>query len=130
MANDYDDRPYTVGKGKPPVHTQFGKGNPGNPKGRPPGARNADTIIKSALATKINVKENGRDRRISKLDAVVTQLVNKAASGDLKAIDLVLRLHREIEARALPTNQSIPLSNADRAVLQQFLDRVRTAEGE
>lgn len=125
MANKYADRPYTVGKGKPPVHTQFGKDNPGNPKGRPRGSRNADTILKSALATKINVKENGRDRRISKLDAVVTQLVNKAASGDLRAINMILHLNRELEARTKPQDQGTPLSEADRAVLEQFVERVR-----
>lgn len=129
MTNKYGDRPYAVGKGKPPVHTQFGKDNPGNRNGRPPASRNADTILKSALATKINVKENGKDRRISKLDTIITQLVNKAASGDLRAIEFILRLHREIEARALPQDQSIPLSDMDRAVLQQFVERVRDAGG-
>ncbi len=123
--NKYADRPYTVGKGKPPVHTQFGKDNPGNPKGRPRGSRNADTILKAALATKINVKENGRDRRISKLEALITQLVNKAASADLRAVDMVLDLYRALEARTQPQDQGAPLSEADRAVLEQFIERVR-----
>jgi hypothetical protein len=30
-------RPYTVGYGKPPVHTRFQKGVSGNPRGRPRG---------------------------------------------------------------------------------------------
>ena len=45
MSSKYSDRPYTVGKGKPPVHTQFGKDRLGNTAGRPPGARNVDTIV-------------------------------------------------------------------------------------
>ena len=32
-----NERPYTVGYGKPPKHTRFPKGRSGNPKGRPKG---------------------------------------------------------------------------------------------
>ena len=125
MPSKYRDRPYAVGKGKPPVHTQFGKDRPGNRKGRPRGSRNLDTVVKKALAVRLTVKENGRDRKISKLDAAVTQLVNKAASGDLRAIESVLRLNREMEARALRTEAPKPLSDADRVVLEQFAERMR-----
>ena len=129
MPSKYSDRPYTVGKGKPPKHTQFGKDRPGNLKGRPPGSRNADTIIKKALAVRFDVKENGKERKISKLEAAVTQLANKAASGDLRAIETVLRLNRDIEARSLPHNTQQPLSDADLAVLEQFAERLRAGEG-
>lgn len=125
MPSKYSDRPYSVGKGKPPTHTQFGKDRPGNQSGRPPGARNADTIVRKALAVRLDVKENGKERKISKLEAAVTQLVNKAASGDLRAIETVLRLNREIDARAMPNNTHQPLSDADRAVLEQFAERMR-----
>lgn len=125
MPSKYSDRPYAVGKGKPPVHTQFGKDRPGNRNGRPRGSRNLDTVVKKAMAVRLTVKENGKDRKISKLDAAVTQLVNKAASGDLRAIESVLRLNREIEARALPTEAPRPLSDADRVVLERFAERMR-----
>jgi hypothetical protein len=121
----YSDRPYAVGKGKPPVHTQFGKDRPGNTGGRPKGTRNADTVVTKALGVRFGVTENGKDRTMSKLEAAVTQLVNKAAGGDLKAIALVLRLNREIEARAQPYGETQPLSDADRTVLEQFAAQVR-----
>ncbi len=35
---------YQVGYGKPPVHSRFPRGRSGNPRGRPKGARNRDTI--------------------------------------------------------------------------------------
>lgn len=130
MPSKYSDRPYEVGKGKPPVHTQFGKGQRSNSKGRPKGARNADTVFRKALAVRFEVKENGKTRRISKLEATVTQLINKAASGDLKAIEIVLRLNREIEARALPNEMPRPLSDADREVLELFAARVRDGQGD
>lgn len=125
MPSKYIDRPYPVGKGKPPTHTQFGKDRPGNRNGRPSGTPNADTIIKKALAVRLVVKENGNERRISKLEAAATQLVNMAASGDIRAIETVLRLNREIEARALPHEAPRPLSDADRSVLEMFAERMR-----
>jgi hypothetical protein len=125
MPSKYADRPYVVGKGKPPAHTQFGKDRPGNTKGRPKGARNADTVLTKALAVRLGLKENGKDRTMSKLEAAVTQLVNKAASGDLKAIALVLRLNREAEMRTQPHSVTEPLSEADRSVLEQFAAQVR-----
>lgn len=125
----YSDRPYAVGKGKPPVHTQFGKDRPGNTKGRPTGTRNADTVVTKALAVRFAVTENGKNRTMNKLEAAVTQLANKAAGGDLKAIALVLRLNREIEMRAQPDAQVQPLSEADRAVLEQFAAQVRARKG-
>ena len=82
MPNRYSDRPYAVGKGKPPVDTQFGKDRPGNTNGRPKGSRNADTVVTKALAVRFAVKDNGRDRTMTKLEAAVTQLVNNGCAGD------------------------------------------------
>lgn len=125
MPSKYSDRPYAIGKGKPPTHTQFGKDRPGNRDGRPRGTPNADTVISKALAVRLDVKENGKERKISKLEAAVTQLVNKAASGDLRAIETVLRLNRDVEARSGVHEAPRPLSDADRAVLEQFAERMR-----
>lgn len=125
MTNRFSDRPYAVGKGKPPVHTQFGKDRPGNRNGRPKGSRNSDTILKKALAARVSVKEGGRERKITKHEAILTQLVNKAASGDLKAIDQVMRIFRDVEQRALPEITERALSEADRAVLELFARQLR-----
>ena len=88
MANRNDR--YQVGYGKPPKHRQFVKGQSGNPKGRPPGSKNFATILAKVLWEKIKVSINGKIRHISKIEAGMHQLANKATSGDPKALDRIL----------------------------------------
>jgi hypothetical protein len=89
------EAPYQVGFGKPPRSTRFKPGQSGNPSGRPTGAKNFATAIEQELNSRVTVTENGRRRRISKREVIAKHLVNKAASGDLKAMPLLLN-----EARA------------------------------
>ncbi len=84
---------YKVGYGKPPEHTRFRPGQSGNPRGRPKGSANLTTLLEEALNEKVVVNENGRRRTITKASAIATQLVNKAASADLRAITLLIALH-------------------------------------
>lgn len=91
-----DARDYEVGYGKPPVSGQFKKGQSGNPKGRPKGAKGVLASMKRELESTITVREAGREIRISKLDAVAKQLANKAVSGDMKAIDQCLKLDPDL----------------------------------
>src|SRR6516164_8153933 len=62
-----DPKPdYEVGYRKPPRHTRFNKGQSGNPKGRPGGAKNLSTLLNEALNELVIVAENGGRRKISK----------------------------------------------------------------
>ncbi len=92
---------YTVGYGKPPLHTRFQKGRSGNPRGRPRGTKNLATVIAEALAEPVTVIENGKRRRITKRQAVIAQLVNRSAQADPRATKLLLDLIRSIEPRAI-----------------------------
>jgi Family of unknown function (DUF5681) len=84
------DSDYMVGYGKPPRHTRFKKGHSGNLKGRPQGAKNSATLLNEALSEPVIVTENGRRKTISKKQAILKQIVNKAASGDHRSIQLLL----------------------------------------
>src|SRR5919199_3891484 len=84
------NKSYDVGYRKPPRHTRFQKGRSGNPKGRPKGSPNLATALQRALSERVVITENGQRRTISKLDASVKQLVNKAAAGDARALQLLL----------------------------------------
>jgi hypothetical protein len=45
-----------------------------------------------AMTKSVTITENGKRKKISKLEAAVTQLANDAARGDKKAIQLAVAL--------------------------------------
>jgi hypothetical protein len=89
MQEEREKSDYEIGYGRPPLHTRFPKGSSGNPKGRPRRAKSAATLVRSALRERITVRENGRVKRITKLDAIIRQLVNKALNSDYRAIEFL-----------------------------------------
>jgi hypothetical protein len=87
---------YKTGFGRPPKHTQFRKGESGNPNGRPKGSKNVHALFDKICEEIIMVNGATGPRRMSKLRAGITQLVNKAARGDLKAIGMLMQWKKEI----------------------------------
>lgn len=79
-----------VGYRRPPKHTQFQKGRSGNPKGRPKYVRNFKTVLRGELAELIVVRENGRERKLTKLEALVKSLVAAAIRGDMRATNAIV----------------------------------------
>lgn len=80
-----DGLDYKTGYGKPPKRTQFQKGVSGNPKGRPKGSQNLATLFRKITYEKVRVNGPRGPRWMTKLEAGITQLVNRAATGDPKA---------------------------------------------
>ena len=116
---DEDNPEYAVGFGKPPRRTRFCKGQSGNPKGRPRGARNLATLMEKVLKEPVVISENGKRRRITKREALIKQLVNKAIAGDPRSIKLLLAELREIDDRLGTDDGGIPLE-----VIRRVLARV------
>ena len=90
---------YAVGYGRPPVGTQFQKGQSGNPSGRPKGSKGISDVIAAALSETVTVTMNGKRHKITKWQAACTQMANQAASGDAKAAKLMIELLHQSEAR-------------------------------
>ena len=122
-----DEHPpqYDVGFRKPPKHTRFKKGLSGNPRGRPKGTRNLATVLEQTLREKVVINENGKRKTVTKLEAAVKQLVNKAASGDLAAMRQLSALAGSSEADSATSQHSSVLQEIDQKVLDRFLRRLR-----
>ncbi|HEV3220165.1 MAG TPA: DUF5681 domain-containing protein [Candidatus Acidoferrales bacterium] len=130
MRGNDDNSFYEVGFGKPPKHTRFAKGKSGNPRGRPRSSQNLATVLAKAGRERVKVTANGECRFITKFDATLLQLTNKAASGDLKAIRELLcwiRSLADFEQTALP---SPVLRQSDSAVIARIIDRIRQSENQ
>jgi hypothetical protein len=120
---------YEVGYGKPPRHTRFAKGQSGNPRGRPRGAKNFNTLLEEALDEPVTVTENGGRRKVSKRQAIVTQLVNRSATADFRAIKILLDIVRDIERQTEPVSpETAEFGEADQKMLEQI--RSRFSKGE
>ena len=119
---------YEVGYRKPPRHAGFKKGQSGNPRGRPVGSKNLATLLNDALNQPVTVTENGRRRKITKREAVITQLVNKSASADPRSLKILLDLLLNLEARARPSAAPTPaIGPPDEEVLEQLKARLEGA---
>ena len=122
-------RDYEVGYGKPPRHTRFKKGQSGNPRGRPPGAKNLPTLLSEALNERVIVTDNGGQRSITKRQAIITQLVNRSATADLRAIKILLDILQNIEAHTEPAAlETSAFTLADEKVIEQLKARFSKAE--
>jgi hypothetical protein len=120
---------YEVGYGKPPRHTRFKKGQSGNPRGRPSGSKNLATVLSEALNELVIVAENGGRRKITKRQAIITQLVNQSAKADWRATKILLDILQAIESRSEPAAaETSSFSEADEKVIEQL--RARFSKGE
>ena len=120
-----DERDYEVGYGKPPRHTRFEPGRSGNPCGRPPGAKNMKTLLSKALNELVIVTEDGGRRKVSKREAIVTQLVNRSAKADYKAIQILLGMLRDIEGDTDAHPSDAAFTEADQQIIQRIRSRLR-----
>jgi Family of unknown function (DUF5681) len=83
---------YEVGKWRPPIETRFKRGQSGNPKGRPRGRRNMQTIIEGALDEPVSVQLAGKLRTVPVREAIVHAHAAKAAQGDVRSAGFVFNL--------------------------------------
>ena len=83
-------------------------------------------LFEKELNERLLVNENGRRRTITKREAMVKHLVNKAVSGDKRLMQLLLEEIRLIESRtSSPGLDSGILDEADRQVILQLQERIR-----
>jgi Family of unknown function (DUF5681) len=111
-----------IGNRRPPRAGRFRPGQSGNPRGRPRNARGVGALVQRALNERVEAKENGRRRRITLLEAVVKQLVNRAANGDQRATQFVFSLLHADQGRP-PPRAAHEIDEGDALVVAELVRR-------
>ena len=94
MDRESDDRSGddAVGYRLPPKHTQWQKGQCGNPtRKRKSVPRGAAEIIDQLFAKRFKVTENGSPRTAAGLEVIITRLISKEIAGDRRAMAVRLK---------------------------------------
>jgi Family of unknown function (DUF5681) len=121
LATDAEPAKYEVGYGRPPRTHQFKPGKSGNPGGRPKGAKSDADIVQSLLNRKLEVRDGGRVRKITILEAIYLQCIEHALKGDIKTAAFLFNRYAAAQAgEAQPGNE---MSKDDREVLEAFTQR-------
>lgn len=94
MASDQNDGGAGAGYRRPPRHTQFKKGQSGNPRGRPKSVTSFKSDLAAELREKLVLTENGKERRITKQRAFIKTLTAAAIRKDIRAVNALLACMR------------------------------------
>jgi Family of unknown function (DUF5681) len=113
-----------VGYGSPPQAHQFKPGQSGNPRGRPKGAKNEATILRELLNRKIQIREAGRTRKITVLEAILLRFTEDALKGNTKSAAFLF--NRYAGAQADDSQPVEEITEDDRKVLDAFIRRIET----
>ena len=106
---------------------RFKKGQSGNPRGRP--KKNLPALLVAALNEPVFVTIDGERRKITKREAVITQLVNESASANLRATKMLIDMMKDIERKTgtEPPPEPHRLAPADEEVIKGVVERIRGA---
>jgi len=90
-------RDYEIGYGKPPKAARFKPGQSGNPKGGKKKAVIDDVriMVEDVLAAPVTLRDGGKDRRASRLEAMLRTQRLKALQGDPKAAKAMFKLSQK-----------------------------------
>lgn len=95
---------------QPPEAWRFKPGRSGNPGGRPKGAKNLATLVLEHLQTKITVRENGRERQVSKVEVGLIRMANRfAEKGELQMFKELKKLLDRPDAQTIEVRRRIEI---------------------
>ena len=123
----YDDRPYEVGKGKPPKHSRWRKGQSGNPRGPRRERKEVEQSMREMLADLANQlvpvkKADGQVIMLPKKKAILLGLVHDALSGTPRQRrDAVALLREERFFKLKPADRPQDAKQRQQAI-DNFLD--------
>ena len=117
-----------TGHKRPPEKNRFKPGTSGNPLGRPKGSSNLSTDLTQLMARPVAIREDGKRRRISRQQAMLLSLFDKALHGDVRAINSITSMLIKLDppSTAEPTREK-KLSKLDQEIIEDFLRRNQPA---
>jgi outer membrane protein OmpA-like peptidoglycan-associated protein len=120
MAHDIESE---VGYRKPPKAFQFQKGRSGNPSGRPRNVPGIPELLWEIANQKVLILGKNGSKHITILKAILTQVANKGATGDLKAAKLLVEMLARFPASMKRENMEVMASSAKAKLLELFKAR-------
>jgi Family of unknown function (DUF5681) len=129
-----DDGPPTddnrVGYRRPPKHTRFQPGQSGNYDGRPVGVKSLSDIVRKIVGQKVTVTENGRTRRIPRLEAILLRAASEASRGDRASLRLVIQLAERYGESAETGAERETMAADDLAIFRRYFPDLTSSEPE
>jgi len=119
---------YLVGYKKPPKHTQFKKGQTGNPRGRKKSRKSVAEEIEQILMQKISMKVGGAQKQVTLQHAMLMSLASDAAKGDLKKAGFLLDLrmsHNDTQSETIDVSL---LSRDSKSIIDGFINQKNWGE--
>jgi hypothetical protein len=124
-----DGEASAVGYGRPPLHSRFKPGQSGNPNGRPKRSSNMSTIVQKVLNESVPIREGGRLRRMSTMEALFRSILARAFKGDPKSMNSLMIMVKQ-SGYGTDHDESKPetLSGVDyEAILSDYVTRTSAA---
>jgi hypothetical protein len=97
--------PAKVGYCSPPEHSQFKRGQSGNPSGRARGSQNFKTLFNKILNEEISLREGSDVKKLSKAEAIVRGVVIGALKGDARNVAILFRLAEQVGQFQQPSSE-------------------------
>jgi len=85
-------------------------------------------LLADALNETVVMTIDGRRRKLTEREAIVTQMVDKSASADLRATKMMIDMMKDVEHKAgdaAPSPEPRRLDPADTEVVQHLVARLR-----
>jgi len=108
---------------RPPRHSQFKPGQSGNPKGRPKGTRNLKTDLTRLMRKRVQIREDGHQRDVSRQELVLLRLFERAAKGDVKAANSLINMVMKLNPQTEQLSAVSQVSETDKQIIDDFLRR-------
>ena len=120
-SSDKGKKDYDVGYGKPPKHTQWQKGQSGNPSGKKKTEDSFIDKVKKIASEELVVHKGGVPQSMSYLDAAIYALFAKAQNGNPQAFKILADQLGKDTAEAM-TAGSYAMADADLSALKTSAD--------